>query len=474
VHKTSRRLASDFSLQPSAFSPSALFMPRVLIISPAFPPKSTPDSQRVRMSLPYYRENGWEPIVLAVAPDDVEAPDEPALLETIPADLRVYHCAALSPETGRRIGLGNLGWRAWWPIARMGARLIREHRVDLVFFSTTQFALLPLGRIWRALFDVPFVVDLQDPWRTDYYERPDVRRPPGGWKYQAARAQAAALEPWSFRPLAGMISVSAEYLHDLRQRYSWFRTIPTATIGFGASQHDLEVALATKPNALSPFENNSGSSTAADRTIHLVYTGASGPIMPHAVSVLFTALRDFRIQSPEQAARLRLHFIGTSYAPAAQAEPTVLPLAKSFGVEDMVVEQASRAGHLECLRAQAASDVLLLLGSSDRAYSPSKLYPYFLAKRPILAIVFRESVLENLLRQLGGSVIARFSENETTEAHQTLITYFCAVTRDGTVLPSDRNETYFNEHYLARALTARQTQLFDRALEFACADAVVL
>jgi hypothetical protein len=453
-------------------------MRRVLIISPAFPPKSTPDLQRVRMSLPYYRENDWEPIVLAVRPDDVEAPEEPALLETVPADIRVYHCSALSPRIARRVGLGNLGWRAWWPMARRGAQLIREHRIDLVFFSTTQFALLPLGRIWRTLCGVPFVVDLQDPWRTDYYERPGVRRPPGGWKYQAARAQAALLEPWSFRQLSGIISVSAEYLRDLRQRYSWFRPIPAATLGFGASEHDLEVALKTPLERNGFSQNHSHSfkplSGTSDRQFHLVYTGASGPITPHAASVLFAALRDFRAASPHHAKRLRLHFIGTSYAPAAQARPTLLPLAETFGVADLVLEQASRAGHLEALRAQASADVLLLLGSSDRAYSPSKLYPYFLAKRPILALVFRQSVLENLLQQLGGAALVRFSEDDSAEAHDALIRLFSQLTQRGPTLPTDRDETYFNQHYLARALTARQTQLFDRALEFDRADAIVI
>jgi len=41
-------------------------MKRVLIVSPNFPPINAPDMQRVRMSLPFYRDNGWEPVVLAV------------------------------------------------------------------------------------------------------------------------------------------------------------------------------------------------------------------------------------------------------------------------------------------------------------------------------------------------------------------------------------------------------------------------
>ena len=43
---------------------------RVLIVSPHFPPVNAPDHQRVRMSLPYLGEFGWEGHVLAVVPLD--------------------------------------------------------------------------------------------------------------------------------------------------------------------------------------------------------------------------------------------------------------------------------------------------------------------------------------------------------------------------------------------------------------------
>ena len=45
---------------------------KVLIVSPHFPPINAPDMQRVRLALPYLRELGWEPTVIAVGPDLVE------------------------------------------------------------------------------------------------------------------------------------------------------------------------------------------------------------------------------------------------------------------------------------------------------------------------------------------------------------------------------------------------------------------
>ena len=56
----------------------------VLIISPHFPPINAPDHQRVRMALPYFRELGWEPVVLAVQPEFSENSRDDSLMVTVP------------------------------------------------------------------------------------------------------------------------------------------------------------------------------------------------------------------------------------------------------------------------------------------------------------------------------------------------------------------------------------------------------
>ena len=75
---------------------------RVLIVSPNFPPANTPDMQRVRMSLPYFREFGWDPYVLAVEPP-ANATLDPLLVRTIPADVEIARVSAvpLAPSLSR-------------------------------------------------------------------------------------------------------------------------------------------------------------------------------------------------------------------------------------------------------------------------------------------------------------------------------------------------------------------------------------
>ncbi len=433
-------------------------MRRVLIVSPHFPPINAPDMQRIRMSLPHYRACGWEPVVLCVGERWQDAVREPGLDATVPADVAVVRRPAFALRWTRLLGVRNLGLRCWCHFLAAGSRIIRRERIDLVFFSNTQFVTFTLGRIWGALHGVPYVVDIQDPWRTDYYSRAGSRKPPGGWKYKVARAMAWLLEGWSFRRVDGVMSVSPAYLDDLRARYSWLTRTPADAIPFGASREDLAAAIRVSDRP-PYFSRTQGE-------IHLLYTGAAGPVMPHALTVLFDALRLYREKNPTGARRFRFHFVGTSYAAPGQGVPAILPLAERCGVADQVAETPHRLGHLESLRLQQEADVLLLAGSSDLAYSPSKIYPCFLAGPPILAVVFSGSVLENILDELQCAFLVRFREAGPRDAAQAALTAFFDTALAGFPAASlpERNRAFFERHYLAPSLTQRQAGLFDAAL----------
>jgi len=428
-------------------------MRRVLIISPHFPPTNAPDHQRVRMSLPFYRAHGWDPVVLAVDAAQVENAREPLLAETLPVDIPVHRVGAWSARWSRRFGLGNLAYRAWFSLRDTGDRLLGESPFDLVYFSTTQFVATALGSRWLKRFGVPFVVDVQDPWRTDYYERPGSPRPPGGWKYRFARWQAARLEESSWRDAAGFISVNDAYLAQLRARYPWFAAKPAAVIPFGASEADFAVARA-HAEVTPAFERHSGG-------VHLVSVGAAGPIMRPSLAALFAALREFRAAEPT-AARLRFHFIGTSYAPAGRAQPSVAPIAAEFGVGDLVHEQPERVGYFTALKTMLAADAIVIPGSDDPAYSPSKLAPCFLAAKPVLALAPANSSFGAMVNELGFASVAV----SPAPADDPTVADFLRrlLSSPAPLLPATRRTSLFEASYTAEARTARQCALFNQAL----------
>lgn len=429
-------------------------MRRLLIVSPHFPPVNAPDHQRVRMSLPYYRENGWAPTVLAVDAGCVEALQDPLLATTVPADIPVHRVGALSSRWSRRLGLGNIAYRAWFQLKAEGDRLLSEEKFDLIYFSTTQFVATALGDRWQRSFGTPFVIDLQDPWRTDYYDRPGAPLPPGGWKYRFARWQAARLEERSWRGAAGFTSVSSDYLDQLRLRYSWFESKPTAVIPFGAPEADFR--LAEQRTDLAPaFAREPGA-------VHLVGVGAVGPIMRTAMERLFRAVQTLRRQNAPAAARLRFHFIGTSYAPADRATPSVLPVAESFGVSDLVHEEPRRVGYFTAIKTMLAADALVIPGSDDPAYNPSKIAPCFLARKPTLVLAPADSSLARIVDELAFASIASACDGEPDQVVLDFLTSCLAL--GGLPLPTTRTEAHFSAVHTARARTSQQCRLFDRAV----------
>jgi len=251
--------------------------------------------------------------------------------------------------------------------------------------------------------------------------------------------------------------VPPQYLLDLRQRYPWFSKKPQQTIPFGSAANDLALAQ-QRIAAPAAFVGETPGS------LCLVYTGVAGPIMRETLSALFAALRALRQRHPAAACKLRFYFFGTSYSPAAT--PVVRPLAQAYGVDDQVYETPQRIGHLASLALLHHADILLLPGTNDSAYSPSKIYAYFLSQKPILGIARRGSQLAVLLAQLGGAREILTLEDESHGAASEQIAQYLAEVATGSIpVPTrPRNESWFTEHCLAENLTRRQCVLFEQCL----------
>jgi hypothetical protein len=415
-----------------------------MIVSPHFPPVNLPDMQRVRMSLPHFAEFGWEPTVLTVAKPGASAVLDPLLSETIPDSVDVRQVGSVPPAFARRIGFGDAALRAWPWLYRAGARVVQQKSIDLVYFSTTAFFSMPLGRMWLRRFGVPYVLDIQDPWLSDYYDtHPEATPPP---KHAFSHRLHSVLEPWTMKETAGVIAVSDAYIQTLQRRYGWLQNRACATIPFAASESDFRL-LEKRPQANRAFSVNDGRP-------HAVYVGRGGDDMAPALRILFEAVR----RTPAAAA-LQMHFVGTDYAGDERARTTVDPVAKAEGPSlDQVHEQTSRVPYFEALQLLKDADLLLLIGSDDPQYSASKVYPYLLARKPLVAVVHERSGLVPLLRE-AASVLVTFGSGTQHECAVRLAEGLDVLFRDG-LRPrplSSRLELACS----AREMTRRQCEVFD-------------
>lgn len=431
---------------------------RLLIVSPHFPPTDAVDMHRVRMNLRHYREHGWEPLVLTVEPAATGRLVDPSLLEILPTNIEVHRCGALPLTWARRLGVSDIALRSYMHMRSAGDALIRSRRPDLILFSTTAFLTMALGPRWRRRYGVPFVLDLHDPWHA---------APPGsarfqrrGFKHQLMRQTHQAAEARTAPAASGFISVSDAYVEALRQRYPSLHRVPAETAPFGYADEDVEAAARLgRAWQFAPQD---------EAALTCVSAGRIAPPMLSSLETFVSMLATARTQAVAPLADMRAGFLGTGYQ--ATGNPAVgAGAAARFSVADRVFERADRAPLLDALKTLLEADALLILGSEDAAYQPSKLYQYLSLAKPLLCIAPGASALARIVGDLDTVI---FIPTETADMAAAVrgaaAKLFCLLADKGGDTYAERQDLL--ERFNARALAARECALFERALAYSRAS----
>ena len=267
---------------------------------------------------------------------------------------------------------------------------------------------------------------------------------------------AQILEPKAMRQVSHVISVSPEYPKTLLQRYSWLRQDQFTVLPFGAPEKDFEQlpSLNVQQRIFDP----------KDGKRHWVYVGRGGGDMALALRALFLAIQSNRNREPEKWNSVRLHFVGTSYAPGNLAVKTVEPIAQELGIADLVEEHPHRVAYFEALQILVDSDAILLFGSDDPSYTASKLYPCILAQKPILAIFHQQSSVVEILRHChAGRVVTFDSKDNPVDLINDMN---CQLNWLLSTPQGYQPEIVWSEFqpYTAREMTRRQCAIFERCL----------
>jgi len=405
--------------------------------------------QRVRMSLAYYKEYNWHAEVVTVEERYSDLQKDQLLCQSLPQDIKIYKVKALDKAWTSKLGLGSLALRSIWYYKQAVDKLLKSSRFDLIYVSTTQFPLCVLGAYWKRKFGVPYVIDMQDPWHSEYYrDKPRHQRPP---KYWFSYRLNKYMEPFAMKNVDGLISVSQKYIDDLKERYPEIANIPASVITFGAFAPDLQIA---KTNQ-SMFKQLLDS-----QFVNLVYIGRGGLDMHSAVSKLFTVFKSGLKEESEVFKKLRFYFIGTSYAPAGSGKPTISPLADAMDLKSYVNEVTDRIGYYHTLATLQQADGLFIPGSDDPKYTGSKLYPYLLTHKPLLAILHRESPAAAVLNEFGINDVYDYEPSLKTD--QAIYQFLKNLAEKKLKPVKINNET--ERRYAADQMTRSQCELFDKII----------
>ena len=358
-------------------------MKRLALVSTYFPPGNVAGVHRARLWSQYLPEFGWEPTIVTTDARYYEERLDPALATLVPADVKVVYTRALPTRPIRLVG--DLGIRAFWWHYRALAKLAARREIDFLLITVASHYESLLGPMMYRRFDIPYGIDYQDPWISE-----TARTYPAFGKAWATDKLARILEPWAVRDAALITGVAPGYFANvLKRNPDVSARALTASMPIGGSERDFEMVRRASP---APFLYDPG-----DGHFHMIYAGALLPAGVTIVEAFLQGLARLRATAPATAARLRVHFVGTGRSANDEQGHQVLPLARKAGVEDMVTEHPHRIGYVDSLNHLMRANAVLVLGSTERHYTPSKLFLAVLSRRPVLAVLHEASTAVDML-----------------------------------------------------------------------------
>ncbi|MFM2081653.1 MAG: hypothetical protein RL380_344, partial [Verrucomicrobiota bacterium] len=289
---------------------------RVLIISAYFPPSNLAGVMRPRLLAAHLAACGWEPVVVTVDASHYEEMNDEQSAALVAPQLRVERVGAWPAKVCRPLGFGDIALRAQTALRRRVAEIVAREKVDLIFCTVLPGYTMLVGAWAKRKFNLPFVLDYQDPWVSDW-----GAAQPRFSKAGFAHWLATKLESGAVAQADAFTAVSADTLATLRQRGLLRADVPVEILPIGADANDHVVAArvgrpltiddeTTAARAAVAELEKSHSPIVHGLSVSLAYVGTITARMLPAVKTLFASVKTIGAENPER--RLRLQFIGTS------------------------------------------------------------------------------------------------------------------------------------------------------------------
>ena len=422
---------------------------KVLIIYPHLPPSNLAGVHRPRLFALHLREFGWDPVMLTVHEKFYEEALDWDLVKLMPEDMRIEKVDAY-PLTKPRL-IGDIGLRAFFQLYRRAKQILKEEKIDFIFIPIPSFYSALLGRMLHGKTGVPYGIDYIDPW---------VHKFPGSdtmfSRHWFSTKLAEFLEPIAVKKVSLITGVAEGYYLPVLERNPELK----GKLVHGAMPYGGEIAdhralklMTTKPYL---FEKNKNK-------FQFVYAGAMLPKAYEPLCAIFESIKN----NPAQFSNVEFHFIGTGSRANDAASFNIRKHAEAYGLWNTIVfEYPKRIPYLDVLLHLNIADAILVLGSTEAHYTPSKTYQAVLSGKPLLAVLHRDSTAVNVIRQSNAGVVLAFAGgegiHEIRDYFKDTFQFFREFAEGFD--PAQVDMKVF-DLYSARNVTMRLAELFDKALD---------
>ncbi len=419
-------------------------MRRILIISPHYPPSNLAAVHRSRLFAQHLPCFGWEPIILTVDERDYEESLDWNLHSLLPKNQRIEKVRAY-PVTKPRL-IGDIGLRAFFQLRRRALELVIAESIDFVYIPIPSFYVALIGTYLHRKTCVKFGIDYIDPW---------VHRFPGSAKlfsrHWFSTHLAKFLEPKAVKNASLITGVAEGYYQGVIDRNPHLKESTVfAAMPYGgeAKDHESLNLINVKPYL---FTKN--------KKFQLVYAGA---MLPNAYAPLESIFKAISAEK-KQFSEVEFYFIGTGYSSNDSNSYNIKPLAQKYGLwETIVFEYPKRIPYLDVLVHLGIADAVLILGSTEPHYTPSKTYQGVLSKKTIFAVLHEKSTAAKVIEETNAGQTLCFNgelglNKIDGEFVESFLKFRCFKMNFN---PEQVNHTLFEE-YSAKSVTKKLAESLD-------------
>ncbi len=359
-------------------------MKTIIIVAPHFPPSAMPPAQRVRLLVRHLHEFDWHPVVLTVDHYYREEVSDPWMVELAGKNYEKIDLKCLDQRKTRRFGIGDLGLRMLPFLFFQVRKIARKNKADFVLYPVPPWYIMVVAPFVKWATGIPYGIDFIDPWVRQQKKDENIKAKISQWI-------ARRFEGFAVKRSAAIFAVSQGILNDLLKRYPSVKDKALAAVPYGVELND--------------YSSINRSQAAIGPALILIrYIGAVSDSMLPVVKALLMTMEQVQLRR-----KIRVEFIGTSYAGSGLAQPRIQPFLDEIGLQEFVTEAPDRVTYRRAVELTRSADILLLVGDMTPYYAASKLMGLIASRQPFFAFLQRDSFPAQFLRQLNYPFIIEYT-----------------------------------------------------------------
>lgn len=373
-------------------------MKKVLIIAYAFPPHQVIGSERPFRIAKYLPQYGWEPVVLTVDrpgqyPGGIRVikAKHNDFFESLKSKISLFlnhrrqnnlQVSSITTSGGSKEEIKLIKFmneiiyfpdpaRGWYKTAfSTVSRYLDIEKIDAIISTSSPETDHLIARRIKRKYGIPWIADFRDPWTQNAYRD----------KFSLINRLERKLELKIISDADAIVTVTEPWIDLLSSLHKGKRMFCIS------NGYDDEDFILKPTNLTSKFTITYAGS---------LYQGKRDP------SLLFEVINELIKEKKLERDLIEIRFYGTK-------EERIAQQVKNSGMDDIVHFYGIIPRGEVIFKLQESQVLLLLLWNNKKesGFCPGKVYEYFGARRPILAIGWSGSVVRDYLKKTGAGMFA--------------------------------------------------------------------